>query len=106
MGRIGDFGIAKSVGNDHCLTETHLYTEHGIGTLVHMATECKNGQVSLKADTFAFGLVIVEALTGHAVSKLTPGFRNLLVMFEDELDTISKLSAHLEKHADCEYREE
>jgi serine/threonine protein kinase len=70
-----------------------------MGTQVYMAPEYKNGNLSTKVDAFAFGLVVIETLTGYAVCSPAPGHRDLLSMFEKELDTASKLLAHLDKRA-------
>ena len=104
VGRIGDFGVAKSGWRESESdgTVTHVHTQQMMGTLVYMAPEYKNGQVSTKIDAFAFGLVILETLTGYTVTAPAPGYRNLLAMFEEELDTSSKILAHLDRHADCE----
>jgi serine/threonine protein kinase len=78
VGRIGDFGIAKCV-KDHTnsaasVTATHLQTQQIVGTLVYMAPEYKNGEVSTKVDVFALGLVILEALTGTCAPMCTSHF--------------------------------
>ena len=52
-----------------------------------------------KVDAFAFGLVVLETVTGHVVCSPAPGHRNLVSMFQDELDTTDKLRAHLDKRA-------
>jgi interleukin-1 receptor-associated kinase 4 len=100
QGHIGDFGIPKSLNDNHAgITATHMHTEHVMGTQVYMAPEYKNGELSTKVDAFAFGLVIIETLTGLPVCSPAPGHRNLLSMFQDELDTADKLRAHLDKRA-------
>ena len=53
----------------------------------------------MKVDTFAFGLVIIETLTGLPVLIPAPGHRDLLSMFEEDLDNPTKLLAHLDKRA-------
>jgi serine/threonine protein kinase len=99
-GRIGDFGIAKSLNDNHSgITSTHMQTEHVMGTQVYMAPECSRGELSMKVDAFAFGLVVLETLTGYAICSPAPGHRDLLAMFQDDLDTGSKLLAHLDKRA-------
>ncbi len=57
-GRIGDFGIAKSLkDNGGGITFTHLQTEHVMGTQVYMAPEYhRGGELSTKVDAFSFGL--------------------------------------------------
>jgi serine/threonine protein kinase len=99
-GRVGDFGIARSLNDNSAgITVTQIQTEHVMGTQVYMAPEFKNGNLSTKVDAFAFGLVVMETLTGYAVCSPAPGHRDLLSMFEEELDTASKLLAHLDKRA-------
>ena len=70
-----------------------------MGTQVYMAPEYKNGELSTKVDAFAFGLVVLETLTGYAVCSPAPGHRDLLSMFEEDLDNPTKLLAHLDKRA-------
>ena len=45
-----------------------------MGTSIYMSPECKNGQVSFKIDAFAFGLVVIEVLTGYSVLNPTARF--------------------------------
>ena len=97
-GHVGDFGIARSLNDNNAgITATHMQTEHVMGTQVYMAPEYKNGELSTKVDAFAFGLVVLETLTGYAVCSPAPGHRNLLSMFDQELDTAIKLLAHLDR---------
>ncbi len=90
--RIGDFGIAKSLNDNNAgIALTHIQTEHILGTQVYMASEYKNGNLSTKVNTFAFGLVIIETLTGLPVLIPAVGHRDLLSMFQDVLDTADNL---------------
>jgi serine/threonine protein kinase len=78
VGRIGDFGIAKCV-KDHTnsaagVTATHLQTQQIVGTPVYMAPEYLRGELSTKVDAFAFGLVILEALTGTSTPMCIPHY--------------------------------
>ncbi len=100
-GRIGDFGIAQSLkDNGGGITFTHLQTDHVMGTQVYMAPEYhRGGELSTKVDAFAFGLVIIETLTGYAVCSPVPGHRDLLSMFGEDLDNPTKLLSHLDKRA-------
>ena len=100
QGRIGDFGIARSLNDNNAgITSTHMQTEHVMGTQVYMAPEYKNGKLSIKVDSFAFGLVIIETLTGYVVWSPAPGHRDLISMFQDELDTTDNLASHLDNRA-------
>ena len=59
----------------------------------------RGGELSTKVDAFAFGLVIIETLTGYAVCSTAPGHSDLLSMFEENLDNPTKLLAHFDKRA-------
>jgi hypothetical protein len=64
---------------------------------VYMSPEYQRGELSPKADAYAFGLVVIETLTGYAVVE--DGRADLVSMFEQDLDTADKLSAHLDRRA-------
>ena len=67
-----------------------------MGTTIYMSPECKTGVLSCKVDSFAFGLVIIEALTGLPVLNPAAGHSNILIMFEEDMDTPEHLgSAHI-----------
>jgi hypothetical protein len=65
---------------------SQIQTEYVMGTQVYMVTEYKNGNLSTKVDAFAFGLVVIETLTGYVVCPPAPGHHDLLSMFEKEFD--------------------
>ncbi len=44
-----------------------------MGTQVYMVPEYKNGDLSTNVDTFDFGLVDLETLTGYVVCSPAPG---------------------------------
>ena len=67
-----------------------------------MAPEYHRGQISTKLDAFAFGLVILEALTGYPVIFTAPvsGKPDLMALFEEDLaGSPDQLAAHLDKRA-------
>jgi serine/threonine protein kinase len=99
VGRIGDFGIARSTKDHHGVTATHLQTRVPMGTTIYMSPEYKNGEMSYKVDSFAFGLVIIEALTGLSVMHPAAGRSNLHTMFEEDMDTAEELHKHLDTRA-------
>jgi serine/threonine protein kinase len=99
VGRIGDFGIARSVRDTCGVTATHLQTQAPMGTTIYMSPECILGDLSYKVDAFAFGLVIIEALTGLPVLNPAPGRSNLRAMFEEDMDTAEELLKHLDTRA-------
>ncbi|RWS25270.1 interleukin-1 receptor-associated kinase 4-like protein, partial [Leptotrombidium deliense] len=63
--KIGDFGLARigsQPGNE--MTKSSAKTTNIIGTSVYMAPEAFRGDISVKLDTFSFGVVMLELLTG------------------------------------------
>jgi serine/threonine protein kinase len=75
----GDFGIARSLNDNNAgIAITHMETERVMGTQVYMATEYMRGELSMKVDTFAFGLVVIETLTGLPVLIPAVCHRDLL----------------------------
>jgi len=90
VGRISNFGIAKPAIDTGGVTATNFNTLDVVGTLGYMSPEYLRG-LSLKVDTFAFGLFVLEVLTGYSINNPAPGYKNLLLMFEDEFDSPDKL---------------
>ncbi|KAH7644196.1 Interleukin-1 receptor-associated kinase 4 [Dermatophagoides farinae] len=62
--RLGDLGLVRQGSNSN--TETTIVTQTVKGTSVYMAPEAFRGDVSVKVDTFSFGVVSLELLTGMA----------------------------------------
>ncbi|GIY37372.1 interleukin-1 receptor-associated kinase 4, partial [Caerostris darwini] len=60
--KIGDFGLVRIGGSS--TSSTMMVTANVIGTSVYMAREAFCGDVSVKLDTFSFGVVLLELLTG------------------------------------------
>ena len=88
------------------MTATQVHTQHVIGTQVYMAPEVHRGQISTKLDSYAFGLVIVEVLTGYPILAPIPGKLDLMALFEEDLGSPDKLAAHLDKRASWHQHEE
>ncbi len=66
--RVGDFGIVRSLNDNHSgITGTHMQTKNVICKQVYMTPEYKIGTQSMKVDSFSFGFVIIETLTGSPV---------------------------------------
>jgi serine/threonine protein kinase len=73
-----------------------------IGDFGILAKSPVNGDMSTRVDSFAFGIVVLETLTGypvHVPQQPAPGHQNLLSMFKDTLDTRENLLLHLDKRA-------
>jgi serine/threonine protein kinase len=104
VGRIGDFGIARClrgrVGGD-TVGATHFQTAHVMGTQCYMPPEyLRDGQLSRKVDTYAFGVVVLEALTAYKAQAPTADFPTLVSMFEDCFDSVEALEEHLDRKVD------
>ncbi|XP_069674519.1 interleukin-1 receptor-associated kinase 4-like [Periplaneta americana] len=59
--KLGDFGLVR-LGQQHGNTLTMTTTV--LGTSAYMAPEAFRGDVSIKLDTFSYGVVLLEILTG------------------------------------------
>ena len=99
VGRIGDFGIARSVRDTCGVTATQLQTQAPMGTTIYMSPESVRGELSYKVDSFAFGLVMIETLTGLPVLHPAAGRSNLHTMFEEDMDTAEEFLKHLDTRA-------
>jgi serine/threonine protein kinase len=70
-----------------------------MGTTIYMSPESMRGELSYKVDSFAFGLVIIEALTGLPFLHSAAGLSNLHTMFEEDMDTAEEFLKHLDTRA-------
>ncbi|XP_078154772.1 uncharacterized protein LOC144550666 [Carex rostrata] len=67
--KIADFGIAKLFDRD----QTQTVTAHLAGTFGYIAPECSmRGTFSAKSDTYSFGILVLEIVTGRKNSSF-PG---------------------------------
>jgi serine/threonine protein kinase len=69
LAKVADFGTARYApalleDNTEGVRNTHHQTQTIIGTKPYMPPEYLSGQVSERTDTFAFGVVLLELLTG------------------------------------------
>lgn len=62
--KLGDFGLARTGSAGTGQTTSKNLTQNVIGTTVYMAPEAFRGDVSVKLDTYSYGVVLLELLTG------------------------------------------
>ncbi|TKY55786.1 LysM domain receptor kinase 4 [Spatholobus suberectus] len=68
--KIANFGLARSVEREG-EGEQYVMTRHIVGTRGYMAPEyLENGLVSRKLDVYAFGILMLEMLTGKEVADI------------------------------------
>lgn len=92
--RVGDFGLVR-IGSSGERT-TVVVTNTMKGTSCYMAPEAMRGDVSIKLDTFSFGIVLLELLTGLLPIDNAREERDLLTHiqnFEEELTTLLDIKA-------------
>lgn len=58
LSQLCDFGLIKLIPSQNTNTATTVF-----GTSVYMAPEAFQGDISVKLDTFSFGVVLLELLT-------------------------------------------
>ncbi|KAH6829450.1 kinase with adenine nucleotide alpha hydrolases-like domain-containing protein [Perilla frutescens var. hirtella] len=90
---VGDFGLARLQGDGDSVAETRI-----IGTFGYLAPEyAQTGQVSEKADVYAFGVVLVELVTGRkAVDIHRPKGEQCLAEWARPLLEEGALSKHVD----------
>ncbi|XP_010498315.1 PREDICTED: cysteine-rich receptor-like protein kinase 1 [Camelina sativa] len=72
--KIADFGLVRSMGTDKTQTNTGI-----AGTLGYLAPEYLiKGQLTEKADVYAFGVLIIEIATGKKNNAFTQGTSSVL----------------------------
>jgi interleukin-1 receptor-associated kinase 4 len=90
--KVGDFGLARAIGND---PQTHIKQSHTariVGTSGYIAPEYYRGEISTKLDTFAFGVVLLEVLTGLPSYDANRG--------QDRTDLITHINKEMRKEKD------
>lgn len=84
--KVGDFGLTRTGSAGSGMTKSRQMTQNVIGTSVYMAPEAFRGDVSVKLDSFAFGVVLLELLTGLKAYDEEREESDLLTLVEDRLD--------------------
>jgi len=94
--KLGDFGLTRigshGSGSTAVMATSRQFTQNVIGTSVYMAPEAFMGNVSAKIDVFAFGVVLLELLTGlkpHDDKRQEP---DLLSHVEEQIDSEDNVS--------------
>ena len=94
--KLGDFGLTRigstasstssSTTSSATSTKTSLVTQNVIGTTVYMAPEAFRGDISTKLDSFAYGIVLLELLTGLPAFDSSREEVDILSYVEDALE--------------------
>ena len=84
--KVGDFGLTRVGSAGTGMTKSRQFTQNVIGTSVYMAPEAFRGDVSVKLDSFAFGVVMLELLTGLKAYDEDREESDLLTLIEDRLE--------------------
>ena len=72
LAKVADFGTARYAPD--LLKKTHHSTRHVVGTSCYMPLEyLQSGHVSEKTDAYAFGVVLLELLTGEEPADSATG---------------------------------
>ena len=90
--KLGDFGLTRigSHGTGNSMTRSKQITQNVIGTSVYMPPEAFRGDVSVKLDVFAFGIVLLELLTGLRPYDERREDPDLLTHVQDQLESLDE----------------
>ncbi|MCW5806506.1 MAG: serine/threonine protein kinase [Deltaproteobacteria bacterium] len=98
VAKLIDFGLAKHMG-----PTAQAPTQSGviIGTPAYMAPEqCRGGAVDARCDTYAFGVVTYEVLTGSVPHAGDDAIATLLAHVHDEVEPPSERCAEVPRRLD------
>ncbi|XP_068648041.1 protein LYK5 [Aristolochia californica] len=80
--KIANFGLAKGVENE----EGYQMTRHVVGTQGYMALEyLEHGLVTPKLDVFAFGVVMLELLSGREAASSSGDGKKVAVLLSESM---------------------
>lgn len=101
--KVGDFGLVR-VGSTGANTSTKPLATTIFGTSIYMAPEAFRGDISVKLDSFSYGIVLLELLTGlKPYDENRDGFDLLSFIddkisdFEDEEDVLPMINSIIDK---------
>ncbi|XP_062523945.1 interleukin-1 receptor-associated kinase 4-like [Corticium candelabrum] len=91
--KVGDFGLVRSSA-----PQAGQKTTNVMGTSGYLAPEYLRGEITIKLDTYSFGVVVFEVLTGLApFDPRRKERRDLISYLEDKLDDPAKLMRFVDK---------
>ncbi|KAL1449740.1 hypothetical protein WDU94_002220 [Cyamophila willieti] len=95
--KLADFGIVREMS-----VQRTIHTRNIAGTNPYMAPEAHQGSISVKIDVFAYGIVLLEILTGLNHNSILDG-RSLWTYFVGDRSTeeegINLVKEHLDEKA-------
>lgn len=85
--RVGDFGLVR-IGSSGTNTTSKPLATTVFGTSIYMAPEAFRGDISVKLDSFSYGVVLLELLTGlKPYDENREGF-DILSFIEDKISDL------------------
>lgn len=104
--RLADLGLVRKGSSSN--NDTTIVTQTIKGTSVYMAPEAFRGDVSVKIDTFSFGVVTLEILTGKTAFDTDRDETDMVSyideMLGDEFDRLSFFYSGLKQYIEESYK--
>ncbi|KAG1701193.1 Interleukin-1 receptor-associated kinase 4 [Nymphon striatum] len=88
--KIGDFGLVRQGAKGSGAASTVVKTMTVFGTSVYMPPEAFRGDISTKMDVFAYGIVLLEILTGLPPQDSNRDEEDLLTFMSDNCEDLSE----------------